>query len=335
MTETTADDGLIFAARGVWGPGPVERVGWADLAAGPAGCWVHAERTHPATAGWLRTRSGLPEIAADAMLEQDTRPRVARFGEAILLNLRGPNPVQNVKRMDDPADDSDDPLIAVRCWFTADAVITTRKYPFTSIMSLVAQVDCGRGPRRPGELLAAIVEGVTDQLAPVIEELADESYELDDALETGRWNERYARRLRWMRQLATIYRRYLGPQRDAIARLAVEPAPWITDADRAVLREQVERLGRMVDDADNVRETSISLVDHLAAMASERTNRAAARLATVATLTAPLTVISGFLGMNVAGIPGSEHPWAFPTVVACSALLTTALLVFFRRRKWL
>ena len=49
----------------------------------------------------------------------------------------------------------------------------------------------------------------------------------------------------------------------------------------------------------------------------------------------PMTVVSGLLGMNVAGIPFSQNPEAFWFVVVGLALLGTALVWFMRSRKWL
>ena len=57
---------------------------------------------------------------------------------------------------------------------------------------------------------------------------------------------------------------------------------------------------------------------------------------TAATVIAmPMTVVSGLLGMNVAGIPFNQNPEAFWFVVLGLAALGTGMVWFMRTRKWL
>jgi len=48
-----------------------------------------------------------------------------------------------------------------------------------------------------------------------------------------------------------------------------------------------------------------------------------------------LTVISGVLGMNVAGIPFSDQPWAFAGVCAVLFAIAVGLVVWMRKLRWL
>lgn len=58
-------------------------------------------------------------------------------------------------------------------------------------------------------------------------------------------------------------------------------------------------------------------------------------LSVVAAIFLPLGFVTGLLGINVGGIPGTEWPWSF--TVVCVALLVMAggLAEFFRRRRML
>jgi zinc transporter len=49
----------------------------------------------------------------------------------------------------------------------------------------------------------------------------------------------------------------------------------------------------------------------------------------------PLTVISGILGMNVAGIPFADSPYAFWIVAGGLSLIGALLFLVMRRVKWL
>ena len=58
-------------------------------------------------------------------------------------------------------------------------------------------------------------------------------------------------------------------------------------------------------------------------------------LAAVTTIFMPLTLITGLIGMNVAGIPFAQEPWAFLAIIGVLALLGVLEFLWFRSRKWL
>ncbi len=68
---------------------------------------------------------------------------------------------------------------------------------------------------------------------------------------------------------------------------------------------------------------------------SDQMNRTMLILTAVTVVFMPLTVISGALGMNVAGIPFADSPYAFWAVLAILAGLGGAIAIWMRSRKWL
>jgi zinc transporter len=59
------------------------------------------------------------------------------------------------------------------------------------------------------------------------------------------------------------------------------------------------------------------------------------RLAIVATVFLPLGLLTGLLGINVGGIPGSDEPKAFALVSASLLALAVGEVIYFRRRRLL
>jgi zinc transporter len=57
-------------------------------------------------------------------------------------------------------------------------------------------------------------------------------------------------------------------------------------------------------------------------------------LSLVATLFLPLGFLTGLLGINVSGIPGSDHPLGFLAVCLLIVIVVTLEILFFRTRKW-
>ena len=68
---------------------------------------------------------------------------------------------------------------------------------------------------------------------------------------------------------------------------------------------------------------------------SERMNRNMYLLTIVATVMLPLGFITGLLGINVDGIPGSQNaPWAFAAVCASLTVTVALELWILRRANW-
>ena len=101
---------------------------------------------------------------------------------------------------------------------------------------------------------------------------------------------------------------------------------------KAQLREVTDRVTRYVEDLDSIRERAAVIQDELMNRLSDQMNRNMYLLTIVASVILPLGFVTGLLGINVDGIPGSENtPWAFAAV--CVAMMA-AEIWFLRRRRW-
>lgn len=130
-----------------------------------------------------------------------------------------------------------------------------------------------------------------------------------------------------IRRTAIGKRRYLAPQRAVMARLHIEKVDWLDDTDRAYLRE--------VEDLDSARDRAAVAQDELNNRLSEQMNKTMYMLSIVAAIFMPLGLLTGLLGINVGGIPGTGSNWAF--LIVCVGLVLIAALQawFFRRMRWL
>lgn len=115
-------------------------------------------------------------------------------------------------------------------------------------------------------------------------------------------------RLSEIRREAIMLRRYLSPQRDAMTRLPAESVPWLSDANRLHLKEATDRLVRCIEDLDSARDRAAVTQGELANRLSEQLNTRMYVLSLVAAVFLPLGFLTGLLGINLGGIPGSEKP---------------------------
>jgi zinc transporter len=129
-------------------------------------------------------------------------------------------------------------------------------------------------------------------------------------------------------------RRYLAPQRDALLRLVGEKLAWFDEMEHSRLREVTDRTTRYIEELDAARERAIIVQEELMSRLSEQMDHRMYVLSIVAALFLPLGFLTGLLGINVGGIPGSDNAQAF-TIVSLGLLLLVLLqIVLFRNKKW-
>lgn len=326
---TLSEDGLI-CGYALGGEPAVRPLDWSQIDPGTLPDaplhWINLDRNAPAARDWLETRSGLESLTVEALLQEDTRPRLAPAQGGLLVILRGVNL--------NPGADPED-MVSMRLWMDATRVISLHGKPLRAVAELRrALADGDEVPGDGGELLAALVERLTALMAPVIHDLEEQLDTLEErVLEDPARATRAA--LIVARRRGIILRRYIAPLRDLLARLALEREGPLEPRSRARLRECWDRVVRYVEDLEALRERATVTQEELASTLSDRMNRNMYTLSLVATVFLPLGFVTGLLGVNLGGLPGTEDPSAF--LWLCLALGGMALIVwlFFHLRRWL
>ena len=95
------------------------------------------------------------------------------------------------------------------------------------------------------------------------------------------------------------------------------------------------RLDKLRDQADSLREQALQMLDLYKMRLDIRTNRIMTVLTVVTAIFAPLTLIAGWYGMNFANMPELTWKWGYPLVALVCVLIAVGCIVFFKRRKWL
>ena len=140
---------------------------------------------------------------------------------------------------------------------------------------------------------------------------------------------------RSIRRESIALRRYLAPQREALAKLQNEKVSWLTDNDRARLREVSDQLVRIIEDLDSVRDRASVTQDELVSHLSDQMNARLYVLSLVAAIFLPLGFLTGLLGINVGGMPGVESGLAFWIVTISMVVLVAVQIYVFRKKRWM
>jgi magnesium transporter len=96
----------------------------------------------------------------------------------------------------------------------------------------------------------------------------------------------------------------------------------------------VDAAERVWDILDNYKEVVEALEDTNESVISHRQNDVLRILTVFSVVLLPLTLITGFFGMNV-HFPGFDTAWAFWVIFAGMIATLAGLLAFFRIKRWL
>ncbi|WP_105424925.1 CorA family divalent cation transporter [Neorhizobium tomejilense] len=295
--------------------------------------WLHFERDHPATADWINTNGGFDPLVAEALLAEDSRPRVEPLDDGLLIILRGvcAAPPEEAEKNSDEID-----LVPLHIWVDEHRLVTLRDsgHYITALRDIRRALDNGKGPRQAGELLALVSDKLVRDLEPVLDDMDEEVDELDELIFKGEASE-VRQRLKLLRRRAVQLRRYLAPQRDALSRIEHDDAPWLRERDKLRFREVIDKLMRFIEYLDAIRDRTGILHDDLSTVIGERIARNSNRLAALAALLLPPSVVAGLFGMNVGGIPGVGETWAFLLIVALVIVISASTLWILKRIEWL
>jgi zinc transporter len=321
------NDGLI-AAYILDGKGGGQRIGWKEIRQWTPTdglLWVHLNFTAPEARRWIKEESQLDDVVGDALLAEESRPRVTAFDDGLLIALRGVNL--------NPGAEPED-MVSLRMWAEKNRIVTTRRRKLLSVADLSSSIEKGKGPKTSGEFLEDVADRLMSRMGGVIDDLEDKVAELEEAVLTKESHE-LRPLLASIRRDAIYLRRYMAPQREAIARLQSEKISWLTDEDRVRLRETYDRLTRYIEDLDAARERAAVTQEELVSRLSEQMDNRMYVLSIVAAIFLPLGFLTGLLGINVGGIPGAEYKAAFAIFCILLVGLIIIQLVIFRRKKWM
>ena len=309
------------------GAGGASVISPAAAAAAPPGAaiWIHVDFSEAQAADWAWESSGLDDAIVGAMLDPESRPRSLQHGQGVLTILRGVN-MNPGARLED--------MISVRVWLEPGRVVTASRRRLRSLTEIREALDQVSGPETPPQLVVDLITRLNHYIGEAIEQIEQNIDHAEDAAARDTSLNRSSAFNRLRRQTAQI-RRYLSPQREALDRLT-RGADSLFDADEMIeLREQLNRLTLGLEDLDLVRERALVAQEEFLGLLAHEQNARMLVLSIVAAIFLPLSFLTGLMGMNVAGLPGTENPWSFWILVLLMLACAGLILVIFRARKWL
>jgi magnesium transporter len=110
---------------------------------------------------------------------------------------------------------------------------------------------------------------------------------------------------------------------------------FFKEKDLRYLHLFMNRMLRLSDIATSVRDHTTQVRELYQTQLDVRQNRTMTLLTVIATIFMPLTLITGWYGMNFHYMPELEYRWSYPAVFLVCLAIAVGCLVFFKKKKWM
>lgn len=286
--------------------------------------WVDVFGPYPKTRDFLEAQFKLDPMILDALSADETRPHTHAHDDGLLVTLRGINL--------NPGQDPED-MLTIRFWITENLIISCHQQHSLSMKKTQEGVQSGKKIKNPCALFIIFCDHLTEVISETIDQIDEKMDQFEENFEDLNSKELLAELSDTRRQILLI-RRYLSPQRDTLYHMQLDDESLFTAKQQAYLREINERITRHIEELDANRDRSIIILEQINNQRSEEMNKRMLVLSIVAAVFLPLSFLTGLLGVNLGGIPGSSSPHAFWILIFSLIFIGAGLWIYFKRKKW-
>lgn len=182
-------------------------------------------------------------------------------------------------------------------------------------------------------LLYGVIDTLVDYCFPILAKVDHNIHTIEEEIFTENMRQ-IVQKISVVRRDIIALRRIIKPQLAIVANLEHVDRPFIHEDLDVYFGDIHDHLQKAWEILEDHREVLEGLSETSDSVISYRINDVMKLLTIISVMLLPLSLISGIYGMNVL-LPGQDHPWAFPTVIAVMALIVAAMLAFFKKKNWL
>jgi magnesium transporter len=216
-----------------------------------------------------------------------------------------------------------------------DYIITVHQGPSLAVQEVQKHIASNaKHVTRPDQVLHAINDIVVDRYLPTLDQIGDTIDDVEDRLLIDPTVDLLQTIFELKRGLLH-FRRAVASQRELLNMLIRDESDLIHPDMRIYFRDVYDHAVRAMDLVETYRDLLTGGLDIYLTQMANRTNDIVKGLTILATIMLPLTLVTGYFGMNFEFIPMLKDPNGIWYTTGALLLITLSMLVFFKLRKWL
>jgi magnesium transporter len=192
----------------------------------------------------------------------------------------------------------------------------------------------------PDYLAYALIDCIVDHYFASLETI-DETIEQIEVEVIENPQKQHLQHIHSLRSELMAFRKSVWSLRDGLNSLLRDESPLVSNEVKLFTRDVYDHLVQVIETLENSREMVYSLYDMYMSNLSNKMNEVMKVLTIIATIFIPLTFIAGIYGMNFNpenspwNMPELNWYWGYPFSLILMILMVAAMVIFFRRKKWL
>jgi len=294
--------------------------------------WIHLDEPMLDAATELASRFGWHPLDVEDVLSKRQRPKIDDYADEgyLFAVLHFPAYDRHVQRLN---------AVELDVFVGPDYLVTLPSVGLRPLNNLFARCQEDEAFREQlfskgsGRLLYEVLDDLFDYCFPILDKIGHKLDSLEDDVFEGRSDE-VVRDISNAKQEIISYRKIIKPERSTLRLLERHVKRFLPEELELYFDDIVDAAERIWDLLDNYKEVVEALEDTNEAVISHRQNDILRVLTVFSVVLLPLTLITGFFGMNVQ-FPGFGSVWAFWTIFGVMAGSLIGMLVFFRFKRWL
>ena len=224
----------------------------------------------------------------------------------------------------------------VSLFIGANYIVSVHEGPIDAIDTTIrrwqrSEEDFGRDA---GALLYALLDAIVDDYFPVIDQLAERVEVIEEQI-FERFSETVLQEVFSLKRDLLNARRIIAPERDVLNVLLRREVPIFQRNTILYLQDVYDHIVRITDSIDTYRDLLAGALDAFLSVQSNRLNQIVKVLTIASIVLMSDALIAGIYGMNFEFMPELHWPYGYPFALGLMAVVSLALIVFFRWRKWL
>lgn len=228
-------------------------------------------------------------------------------------------------------------LNQVSLWFTSNLLITFHDDPKEDFTHIHQRIEAGKNVFRKSKedyLFYVLIDYIVDGYFLIVEEISEKIEALQEML-IREPDQDTLQKIQLLRKEAYKTKQAVRPVRELTASIIRQESDYISEATLIYFRDTMDHVIQITEALEVQRESITTLIDIYLSSISNRMNEVMKVLTIIATIFIPLTFIAGIYGMNFVYMPELEWKFGYFAVWAVMLLVGIALILFFKKKKWL
>ena len=291
--------------------------------------WINIDGLHDVeTIGKIGEFFNLHPLLIEDVLNTKHRPKLEEYEECLFLTFKALN-----------VDEENDRINSEQMSFVLgpNYLISFQEREGDIFDGLRQRIKENKGTIREKSvdyLLYRLVDTVVDNYFLITEYVSDATIELEERVFEDPDDEALFEIHDLKKQLVGL-RKATGPLREAVLGLHKGGNKLIKESTERYLQDVYEHIIQANETIESQRDTVASIMDLYMTGVSNRMNQVMQVLTIIATIFIPLTFLAGIYGMNFDNMPELHWKYGYFMVWGIMTVITTIMIFYFRRKKWL